>query len=424
MSETPWSRTPGEPFVVERWPSEIPLRALLVLGALAVWALLVLSVVGIVYAALIGLMLFVSHVAFVAHVRGSAVRLGPDQLPHLHARVQELSEQLGLHPPPEAYLMESGGALNALATRFLRAKMIVLFSDLIEACGDDTAARDMVIGHELGHIRAGHLSLAWLLAPGYLVPFLGSAYSRACEYTCDRYGAALCGDPGGALRGLAILAAGGTQGPRLNLTAFARQRQSLDTGWMTLAKWLATHPPLCDRVAALDPSLVAGLAAPLRGPLRVVGSFAVLLLLGGIGSAFAVARLLPQIQRSLREAAAESPSGGPSLAAAEAREQAEGDLQALAEVARACRTDDGAYPPDDESLHGEWAKRKSDESEPVDPFSDGSRYGYTVLEDGSALLWSVGADGESATDDDIDLTLEVEPAPPRPGDRSVKTGGE
>ena len=28
---------------------------------------------------------------------------------------------------------------------------------LLDACGDDTAARDMVIGHEIGHLKAGHL---------------------------------------------------------------------------------------------------------------------------------------------------------------------------------------------------------------------------------------------------------------------------
>jgi hypothetical protein len=82
--------------------------------------------------------------------------------------------------PPAASLMLAGGSLNALATRFLGSDFIVLFSDLLEACGDNAAARDFIIAHELGHLRAGHLRWRRLLAPGMVVPFLGSAYSRAC----------------------------------------------------------------------------------------------------------------------------------------------------------------------------------------------------------------------------------------------------
>src|SRR5262249_12956396 len=131
--------------------------------------------------------------------------------------------------------------------------------------------RDMVIGHELGHIKAGHLRWIWVIAPGMFVPFLGGAYSRAREYTCDRYGAALCGDRQGALLGLSILAAGGAKGPQVNLAAFVNQSRDLNTGFMTLGKWLSAYPPLCDRVAALEPGLVSDHRPMTEGPLRAVG---------------------------------------------------------------------------------------------------------------------------------------------------------
>src|SRR5262249_33428934 len=155
------------------------------------------------------------------------IRLGPDQFPDLHASVETMAKRMGFEKTPEAYLMQQGGALNALATKFFKSNMIVLFSDLIEACGENTAAQDMIVAHELGHLKEGHLKWHWFLLPGLLCPFLGQALSRAREYTCDRYGLAGAGDKKGGLIGLTILAAGAERGPQVNLKAMALQVERL-----------------------------------------------------------------------------------------------------------------------------------------------------------------------------------------------------
>jgi len=51
---------------------------------------------------------------------------------------------------PDVFLMQQDAALNAFATRFMRMHMVVLLSDLLDACGDNAAARDMIIGHDSG----------------------------------------------------------------------------------------------------------------------------------------------------------------------------------------------------------------------------------------------------------------------------------
>lgn len=402
-------RTAEPPIAVERWPTERPLLALVAVSAAGVWALLFLSLIGFVYALLIGLFLFFGHLGFVAYVRGSGVRLGPNQFPDLYRRVQELSARAGIEETPDAYLMQAGGTLNALATKFLGSRMIVLFSDLLEACGDNTAARDMVIGHELGHIKAGHLQWSWLLFPGMLVPFVGGTYSRAREYTCDRYGAALCGDPKGALLGLAILAAGRVHGPRVNLEALTRQREQLDTGFMTLARWLGTHPPLCDRVAALDPSLAAGVKPYFKGPLRVVAGAAVAFMVGAVGAGVFVVKLMPKFRDVMAEAQAQQlgvRTSRPNPPAG-ARRQVETDLAELAKVAREYRRENGAFPADSNALAAAWKAARDGVTALVDPF-DGNSYGY-VLEEDSFLLWSAGPDGESGTQDDISVGSDSPP---------------
>ncbi|MCR4265409.1 M48 family metallopeptidase [Nitratireductor sp. ZSWI3] len=260
----------GAPVQVSRWPSEIPLRVAVMVVGILLWLLLIVGSfgLGLIYVGLIGAFLFLVQVGFIAHLRGSAVQLGPDQFPELYARVAELARKAGLKATPEAYILQADGGLNALATKFFRRRIIVLYADLLAACGDDEAARDMIIGHEIGHLRCGHLDWFLLSAPGRIIPFLGSAYSRACEYTCDRWGAALSGSPDGAKRGLAVLAAGGAHSRQVNLDAYVRQQQNLNTGWMTLARWLSTYPPLSARVAAIAPDPNAPRYTSGRGALR------------------------------------------------------------------------------------------------------------------------------------------------------------
>jgi Zn-dependent protease with chaperone function len=270
-----------ERIAIKPWPSETPLKVAVVVVSLIVWLALIVSIFGIIYAVLIGLFLFATHLLFVATVRGNAVRIGPNQYPELYSRVEHLCRDAGLGYIPETYVMQAGGALNALATKFLRSRMIIIFSDLLDACENDEHAQEMIIGHEIGHIRRGHLDAYWFLLPGLWVPFLGAAYSRAREYTCDRYGYALAGDRAGALKGLAILSAGKNYGRRVNYSALVKQRETLDTGFMTLGTWLMSHPPVCDRMAALDRTLAADLPRSNRGRVRA------LLLLGLIAVVFA-----------------------------------------------------------------------------------------------------------------------------------------
>ena len=405
---------PGAPLQVASWPTEKALFVLVLLVSLGLWALLAISILGLAYVALIGLFLFFVHLAFVTHLRGSAVRLGPAQFPELYARVQELARTAGLGTEPEAYLLESGGSLNALATKFFRGRMIVLFSDLLDACGDDLVARDMVIGHEIGHLKAGHLDHVLLTGPGRLMPFLGAAYARACERTCDRWGAALCGDPAGAVRGLAILAAGGTHAKRMNLQAYVAQRRDLDTGWMTLGSWMSAYPPLSERVELLAPALASGLPVNARGPQRAAGILAVLIVVPTLAFAaagaiwvMAVAKFAGVSDLARRESSL-SPAATPLVtdpaAVNAARLQVAADLEAIAAVLREHHAATGKLPEYESEIGTLWARYRGDLAFPTDPFSGGT-YNWVLTDGPSGLIYSAGPDGETATGDDIDYEL-------------------
>jgi Zn-dependent protease with chaperone function len=320
---------------VARWPSERPLFLVALLVSLALWLVAIMSVVGLFYAVIFGVLFFVMHLAFVAHVRGSAVRLGPDQFPDLHAAIERIAQRMGLDPVPDAYLMQAGGALNAFATRFLRRHIVVLFSDLLEACGENTGARDMIIAHELGHVRAGHLRWHWVLLPANLIPFLSQALSRAREYTCDRYGLAGAGSTDQALLGLAILSAGAKHGPLVNRQAFVSQRSFLNSGWMTIGTWLATHPPLSQRMVALDPTLAGSTRLRSTGALRAAAILGLILLPVGLAGWMGASKFSRLMEETKRKAAqnAEQTSVEPSRQPARVRTVAEAQRDS-AEAAR------------------------------------------------------------------------------------------
>ncbi|WP_271833227.1 M48 family metalloprotease [Commensalibacter communis] len=89
------------------------------------------------------------------------VLIGPNQLPQFHQEA------------PQAFIYNSNGIILAI----------------IEA--DDGEQIWFVIDHELGHHVTDHLNglKHFLQLPGHLIHFLGKAYSRSRELTCDRVGA-------------------------------------------------------------------------------------------------------------------------------------------------------------------------------------------------------------------------------------------
>jgi Zn-dependent protease with chaperone function len=205
--------------------------------------------------ALVGLLL---HGLGLGHMRGNAVRVSRTQLPMVHTMVIAHARKLEMDEVPSVYIMQSGGVLNAFATRFLGRDFVVIYSDVLAmAMKQGEAAVSFIVAHELGHVWRGHLRHRWLIAPARFVPYLGSAYSRACEFTCDRVGAFCRAD--GAIPGLIALAAGADVYPHVHVREFAAQTTADAGFWVRRAELISSHPRLPKRVGAL---MAAGVPAP------------------------------------------------------------------------------------------------------------------------------------------------------------------
>jgi Zn-dependent protease with chaperone function len=215
-----------------------------------VYFVFVISVVGLVYVAIGALAALVAHGFFIGSLRGNAVRVSERQFPEVHRLVEHLSREMELPAIPDVYVLQAGGLLNAFATRFLGRNFVVIYSDVLElAYQNGEPALAFVVAHELAHVKRKHLAWRWLLYPAMFVPFLGTAYSRACEYTCDRFGARY--RPDGAADGLRVLAAGKHLYAQVNVEELRAQALHDRGFWTWFAEILSTHPHLPRRVAAL-----------------------------------------------------------------------------------------------------------------------------------------------------------------------------
>lgn len=110
-----------------------------------------------------------------------------------------------------------------------------------------------VIGHELGHIKRKHMVKNLLLWPSFIIPFLGAAYSRACEYTCDNIGHALA--PEGTQNGLLLLASGKKIFKKVNFREYLNQEYTEEGFWKWFAEKVSTHPNLTKRLIAFKDQL-------------------------------------------------------------------------------------------------------------------------------------------------------------------------
>ena len=202
------------------------------------------------YAAMFALMFFMTQGLMIGRLRGNGIRVSPRQFPTLYKLAAKHADTLGLRKLPDIFVIEAGGLLNAFATRFWGRDFVVIFSDVLalaEARGE--GAVGFIVAHELAHVRRGHLKHRWLTLPGKLVPYLGPAYSRACEYTCDRLGAHC--QPDGAIDGLLVLAAGRDLYRQVDAREYARQVETEKGYFIRRAELMASHPHLPKRVASL-----------------------------------------------------------------------------------------------------------------------------------------------------------------------------
>jgi Zn-dependent protease with chaperone function len=230
-------------------PKEQKYFYLALVVSLLVYIGLLLSLIGFFILAFFLLASLFSHALMLGYIRTNGVRLSPHQFPLVYEKVKELCAKMQIPAVPDVYVLESGGMLNAFATRFFGRNMILLYSsifELIEEGLDDEL--NFIIAHELAHIKRNHITKQLLILPSMWIPGIAQAYSRSCEYTCDRLAAHFTQKPQAAKNSLLILAVGKRLYNQVNPIDYFNQIKEESGFFIWLSEKLSTHPPLPKRI--------------------------------------------------------------------------------------------------------------------------------------------------------------------------------
>lgn len=213
----------------------------------------------------------IERAAYVHNI-GSSVRVGPRQMPRLHAMLVECCAILDL-PEPELYVQQ--GRVSAYTSGHTQP-YIILQTSLLELLDDDEAM--VVIAHELGHIKCNHVlykAMARSITP--LLLFLPPAarlvigqgvqaslrtWDRRSEFSADRASLLVMQDARPCMNALLKLAGGtGRWVDELNLEVFLEQASAhrengestlSDRFYHLLVGSVSTHPFTVERAKALQ----------------------------------------------------------------------------------------------------------------------------------------------------------------------------
>lgn len=203
------------------------------------------------------LVMWMIQQSYKAQVFGNSIKVSQHQHKEIFDMANEISAKLGLRKVPHIFLFNNQGVVNARAVRHISSKYIILYSSLVDLMlsSGQTDQLKMILGHELAHHAAGHLS-SWrlfLIRPAMILPHLGAAYSRACELTADRLGLAVTENIQAAKKSLVNLASGSKRlSSEVDLDAFAKQELEIPPLFGFINEIYSSHPRLTKRIIELD----------------------------------------------------------------------------------------------------------------------------------------------------------------------------
>ncbi|MDO9254564.1 MAG: FHA domain-containing protein [Bacteroidales bacterium] len=211
-------------------------------------------IIGIIFGIpFIILLVWLTSLSLKAVLYGNSVKVNVNQFPEIFNVSNEHASKLGLQRTPEIFICNSNGLINAFAIKAFSKRYVILMSSLVDLmlASKSNEALSMIIGHEIGHHAAGHTSF-WknlLLRPASIIPFLGAAYSRACELTADRIGFVLTNNLEESQNALFALALGSERLlQKSNITEFCDQENEIPDFIGFIRKIYSGHPRITKRV--------------------------------------------------------------------------------------------------------------------------------------------------------------------------------
>lgn len=227
---------------------------------------------GIIYTVGLFLAVLVNYYRYYAGEMAYSIRVSETNYPELNAKVKEFSRLLGFAKPPEVFVRQMNGQVNAF-TSWIPGKPFIQVNAEIVDLGymehGDFETVGFVLAHEFGHIYLHHVQIFYAFWPMLVsfIPVIGNMIlmpllSRAREYSADRVAQALT-DRSAQLDGMMMLSAGRHAYKYINPDAYIYEtlvnHKRLERFARFIVNMLASHPIMPYRVwAVMDPDRKSG----------------------------------------------------------------------------------------------------------------------------------------------------------------------
>lgn len=212
------------------------------------------SILPLVYIGAFFVFIYVSTALTMAYIRLNALRLDKNQYPEFYEVYVKAAQKLGVNRIPPAYVIDADGAANAFAIKIAHKRMVVFFAELVDRLIADGKLDELeaVAAHELTHVKLGHIQWWFALLPFTLLPFSGKALSRAREYSADRGALFVTENVQATSMALLKLVLGVRMAKIANVPEYITASSSERGVFATLARLTGTHPPIPERIRALE----------------------------------------------------------------------------------------------------------------------------------------------------------------------------
>lgn len=230
-------------------PKESFYALLLLISSIIITIIVIFHPTGIPYYIFFMISNLFTRGILLGNLKANSIEITSDQLPEIHQMVQELSQKLNISVPV-TYLNSNGGIINAFTSKYLRRNFIVVFADVIDvSLKTNPEIARFIIAHELAHIKLKHIFWSDILIASRIIPTLGLAYSRACEYSCDMIAAKIV--PEGTMPGLMAVASGKNLFTKISPQSFVKQNTQLGF-WSWFSEKFSAHPHLVKRLTYIS----------------------------------------------------------------------------------------------------------------------------------------------------------------------------
>lgn len=189
-----------------------------------------------------------------AKYRANSVRITEKNFPEVYRTIEEYANRLGI-AVPKAYVIQTGGQLNAFSTFLFKRQWIAIHSELLEVAyreHKDMDALNFAVAHELAHIYYKHATFLYNFAALFAlnIPILGTTASRAREYSCDRMAQYLTGVSG--VEAMLVLVVDRHVYKLVDKNDYLNEMSNTKGFFVWFANLLADHPIMSKRVLALE----------------------------------------------------------------------------------------------------------------------------------------------------------------------------